>query len=86
MMVLFIEQSLPCIRTSSHWPSRWVTLPLTYTPSAKDFPPFNVHKSLYIFRKHLIKTCHVGFRLTLWLLEISLVFIAVYEKSKSLET
>lgn len=43
-------------------------------------------KSLYFFKKHLIKTCHTGVSLVSWLLEFSLVFTARYEMLKSLET
>lgn len=50
------------------------------------FPPIQCTLKVYIFRKHLIKTCHMGIRLASWFLEFSLVFIARYEKLKSLET
>lgn len=49
-------------------------------------PFYSKYSKVYIFRKHLIKTNHVGICLVSWLLEFSLVFIARYEKLKSLET
>ncbi len=50
------------------------------------FPRIQCTLKVYIFRKHLIKTCHMGIHLVSWFLEFSLVFIARYEKLKSLET
>lgn len=50
------------------------------------FPPIQCTLKAYIFRKHLIKTCHMRIHLVSWFLEFSFVFIARYEKLKSLET